>query len=506
MYLEGLDETVRITKTANGAFAVRADGSRTDLSVLRALDGKARVRRFGALTSGFAAYLAQRPPAEQLPLAVFYRVPAPGMPATSADRVAAQTEVVARAGEGLRASLASLGIEASLEPGVLPVLWVRATRKQTEQIARLDEVVLVTHDQGVEGAGQFANPSPIVSVSAPHITSTYNSSGNYGKGQRVGFVEGAACGAFDPHEAFKFTNDGAGPLGGGITYHAEPKSCATDADCATACEEGGYRVLGGATCASLGRPGKGKQCYSPHLTGTMSLVAASSATERFGAAEVSLYVANRSVDGTGVACSPRGIAGAYNWFVANAVSLVNESFRCPSDDRLDQTTSSLDGITQDYFSSAYGTTTFRAAGNDRANGGIACPYSLNSICVGSMTKTGAASCYSNTRNPQRVPGSKAEGDREEPDVLALGGGSADVQNCTTVNDVAVANPAGGASDWTYESGTSAAAPVAAALAALLQTDCGVTSSDPLWLRSWMRTLAYDVNPTGTSPARRPPTR
>lgn len=499
-YLAGLGETITEVKTPSSTYAIRANGDVQDLSELRNADRRARVAKYGALSPEAATHLDRQSVDGRFDIAIYFRTSEHlgEDTATSASLDARRTSSKAK-GVALTRKLQELGMNVEPNVGLLPALWTSATVAQIKVIARMPEVVLVQlrlKGDRMLGEGQYANPNPSNAVTVPGIDNAFNAGGNYAQGQKIGFIEGAWCTAQDAHEAFTFTNAGAGTgfVSGGIEYHSFPLACETDDDCKEYCTSGGrWNIPGDAHCDYIGSDWGVKRCYSAHLTGTMSVASASSTSTRHGAAEAKYYVANQDYGGDGVGCNGPAMAYAYDWLTSTGTRLVNESFYCPPADSSNPFYSNDDGIAADYFSRVAGTITFRAAGNNPNLDFKACPWSLNSVCVGSMNLAGNLSCSSSWAN-FASPATEVD-DREEPDLVAFGGG-ADGPPCSFVPEVDVAAPVTGLQEWQKQSGTSNAAPAVAAMAALLATECNIGTYNPLELRAWLKTTAHVHNPGG----------
>jgi hypothetical protein len=304
--------------------------------------------------------------------------------------------------------------------------------------------------------------------------------GLFGAGQAIGFLEEAKCGLYDPHESF---SQNASP----ITYETEPMDCKTDPDCAN-CDLGG-----GAMCLALGHPGHPLQCVAVHASETASCVSATRGGTGNGASKASMFHPNAggpsllSGHPTSVACSASGTVDAYDWLTKKGVTTANESWGCTLP-LGGATAATVEGLAEDWYARNFGISIFKSAGNDPR--GTACPFTLNSICVGGTNTSHAMSCFSSWMNPS-VAGK--QGDREEPDITALAGDSS--SGCGfplgQVDVMQVGNPTG----WVGNDGTSFASPAMAGFAALLKESCG-GSLDQKLVRVIMRNAAWPRNPDG----------
>ena len=208
----------------------------------------------------------------------------------------------------------------------------------------------------------------------------------------------------------------------------------------------------------------------------------------------------------------------------NSVRTINESFICRfsssetppcTTDESYEAVRASEGITQDHHARYYNQLVVKIAGNMHCGeDDEACPYTLNSLCVGSTTHVeppeqaaATMSCFSTWRNPgthwqpNGLPVS-LYGDREEPDLTAFGGN----RNTTFgpcqggfTQEVETLDPNGGTNDWDGDSGTSFAAPSVTSIAALTREACAPFWGSPLdarFLRSLLRTAAWGGNPDG----------
>lgn len=468
-YYEGLGENVTIVKGYEGAYAQREGGGRLSLPELQRLEAQALRGKYGALVPEFSRRLDAKPASEVTPIAVYFE---PGAPlgawaerlhdASDSERQAARDDLraaIVGRGAALSAELVQVGATEIRAATYLPALYALATPAVARAVARLPGVVLVNTAQG---GRPETHATATNAISDPQIDTGFNDRGFYGSGQRVGFVEAASCGLYENHEAFAST---------GVTYMVEPITCKNDSDCGI-CDIDSH---GSAACIDLGR-GVGKQCVTGHASQTASNVSASIGGTDFGAAKAGLYYANKGAPVTwgppeSVACSDVAIAGAYDWFVTEAVTTTNESFGCLTSD------GPVDGITQDYYARYFGISVLKSAGNGGSDS-FACRHSLNSLCVGATDGSAMAS-FSSSKNPPLLKGKPS--DREEPDIVALGVG------------VDVLNVFGGTTDWTVNDGTSFSAPAMAGFVALLKEACG-GSIDQRLVRAMMQNGAWPKNP------------
>lgn len=300
---------------------------------------------------------------------------------------------------------------------------------------------------------------------------SFNANGFYGEGQKIAQIEDTVSGVFDNHEAFQFAAPdtsrllGDPPLGWKVTYQEEPKTCTTAADCVAA-------YGGTEPCLDLGH-GLGKQCVVEHASQALSVAAGANDGQPHGAAKARFYYPNRfdfedpDAALTNV-CYPKQALKSYEWLAGEGVDNVTESWGCFSPS--DSTGGLLEGFTQDWFARYFDMFISKAAGNQgqgRDPDEPACPYSLNSMCVGGTYDNANLGMWCHSSYTNYLAPGEEQTDREEPDVAAFAG----AYGCSTASaDVDVMDVAAGASGsttgWTTEAGTSFAAPAVTALAAL----------------------------------------
>jgi hypothetical protein len=122
----------------------------------------------------------------------------------------------------------------------------------------------------------------------------------------------------------------------------------------------------------------------------------------------------------------------------------------------------------------------------------ACPYTLNSTCVGATNLGGSAmTCYSSWTNNNGPKNQRT--DREEPDLAVFGGTS----TCEGGAGVEVLKcdgrgSCGGTSDWDSGDGTSFAAPQVAGMTALCKETAG-GSVDALTMRAMLKAASWGRN-------------
>ena len=162
--------------------------------------------------------------------------------------------------------------------------------------------------------------------------------------------------------------------------------------------------------------------------------------------------------------------------VKNGVKTVNESFLGGSNTAADD------------YARRYGISVVKGAGNAGHLDQVACGNTLNSTCVGSVNSSGAVSCFSNQKNDS------ATLDREEPDLVALGGDSDATCSGTYVDTVQTLDFAS-TTDWTGSTaGTSAAAPSVTSIIAHARVACTNINLTSRVIRALLRSAAWAANP------------
>jgi hypothetical protein len=234
------------------------------------------------------------------------------------------------------------------------------------------------------------------------------------------------------------------------------------------------------------------QCVAIHASECVSVAVGSGGGVAYGAAKARLYYPNRggpalSEDLTSptVDCSPVGLADAYSWLAdpEREVKTVNESFGC-----IGYGDGAAEGITQDYYARYFDMAISKSAGNEPKR--AACPFSLNSTCVGGINKQGKMSCFSSWTNENGPDFART--DREEPDVVALAGDGEDDCLLPSQVDQVSFMQIGTPDQWGDATGTSYAAPAVAGFTALLKEACG-DKKDHLWIRAVLRNSAWRRN-------------
>ncbi len=459
---------VTFVKTAARNDAVLPDGSIYAPDVLRALDRKAWFEKHGALSQSLVDAIASRLFGEGdpwVPVGVSFD---PLADMDGLEEASRSTDASMRR-EGERALGAAIatrrkellpaweaaGLVTTQVQDSIPIVFGEVRLSQLDALARRPEVVSVINDFEGE-ATPMAAPN---SMSDPGIDTKLNvGAGLVGEGQSLGMITVHNCGVFRSHEAFQL-------VPGGIQYSNTPRACTTAADCDGYCAPGMLDIACG-----------GGTCMSKHDNSVLSAAIASRGGAAWGAAKSKAYVFN----GPNAACSPMNAVTAYTYFTANAVSTVINTTGCsPLNNDI--------GSVIDWFARKNQVLTVEASGDTpHCTGGtgplcVACPGTLNALCVGGSTPGGAAaSAVAISTNPD------SKVDREEPDLVALDE-NVDVADVT------------GPTAWTTNSGTSFSAPTVAAFAALVKEGCSSWSvaNDEVGTRALLQASTYTRNPDGT---------
>lgn len=470
----GLDETVTYVKSATELYVLRESGRVQTVAELNSEERDARFQRFGRLSPAFARRVMASPKESPLWITVHFTPEVDWAALTLslstgsdgerlASRLSLRQAIASRAAE-LIEELTTLGVKDVFTRGnSMPVLFGRALPATIETLARHPGVSLVTT---AENSKVILNAAPKNGVTDPQIDTTFNSLGLFADGQKIGMVENALDGLFEPHDAFEFVTPDPG-TGYRVTYQVEPLDCESDFDCPASSFYG--QAL--QKCETLGHAGHKGQCVAEHASQCMSVAVGSEGGSPFGAARARIYYPNRggtpttpgTIPDPSVACSPTGLADAYDWMDQEGVTTVNESFGCENmfGD------GAAEGITQDWYARYYDMAIFKAAGNQKFSADdAACPFSLNGNCVGGINSAGEISCFSSWTNLNSPTFERT--DREEPDIMALAGYGNRCQRGSLVDVMKV----GSTSSWTGNAGTSFAAPAMAGLTALLKEACG----------------------------------
>ena len=493
VYLAGLDERVEIVKGPDRAIGIRADGRRMGLAALRAADRAAHRSRYGPIAIGFRAHLATVAPQEEIAAAVYFQPDADWDRLTQelhaedgATVAAARAELsaaIVRDAEEIAETLMRRRLRVTGAGKWMPVVFVRGTPAELLDLPDEARIKLVTgtemlvSEHRCNGGPDKVTEGCDVDLNVFHrIDAAFNAAGFFGKGERIGMLEDVGnCGLKKQHEAFEHT--------GGIFY-SNP----------------------------LPNP-----CISEHGTWVASVLSGSNDGVRCGAAEVEIYYANSGLPQyfphvqetlTTSIYNTAATLNAYEWFSGigmpgdsddRPLSAVNESYGCLHK-RITcsyPTAAEWEGITQDYFARVYDMTIVKAAGNDNCTfTQEACPWTLNSVCVGSVNSTLTMSCFSSHNNP----GTETEmfdSDREEPDLMALGGDSTE---CVAPSDELVCTAVDESTDaWEGARGTSIAAPAVTSMLTLFRQACEPNHGSRFSqraMRALLRTAAYGGNPDG----------
>jgi|GEM_PF-4761668 len=339
----------------------------------------------------------------------------------------------------------------------IPMLTGHATGAQLWAIA-FDPLLsgIVEDDAGpIENHVLVSDP-----VSASQADTAFLSDGYGGDGERIGVIDPGGCLVRDTHQVF---------AGGGVEYQAPGQShaCTNDGDCITACDGG--EPLTQSKCTS------GK-CVDGHGHWVSSVVAQVAPRARI------LYTNGNFAKN--LAPLPE-MMSAYTWLAGQKARFVVQSFRA-NEQFLPTGRNDSQGIVEDQYARREGWFIAQSAGNGGYDpiGSVtneACPWSINAMCVGSHRIDGTVSCFSSWLNPggnlldkKNFP----DTDREEPDILALGGNgvaktySGPTPACTNQTSEHVSLASSGSNNgYTDSLGTSFSTPIVGASAALVHQYC-----------------------------------
>jgi hypothetical protein len=488
-HLVGLDENVVIVKNPEHVYVIRASGEHQPLARVRPLDDAARRARFGALDPGFSRNITDSAAGTLFSIVIYFD------PSVSWDdirerllssdpdvQMAADEALmlgIAAAGSALRPTLQDIGVHILSAADRIPSLHGVASREALLAAAHVPELTLIMPE--VQGEPHRDNTLAPDTVWYHAIDTTFNqhNPAYFADNQRIGIVEpmSPTCKIFDTHEAFAENTTA-------VTYDSTsaPTNCGSDSDCLPVCNVS----PADAWCGPSGT------CIDGHASQVGSTISAGKDSNTpWGSAKASLYVTNNDA-----LCSTTTAAeNAYSWLLSKGVRVANESYDCG------QSNYTTDGITQDYYQHMYPVVVTKSAGNMKTTAAdTACPYTLNSICVGAVNHAGKMSCFSDYVNP---PLNQAGGqsDREEPDLVALGGDftpSIMSPPCNVVADNVQLINKGTTTDWTGgNAGTSFSAPAVASMVALFRQECGPTNgyiNVNSYIRAITRNAAWASNP------------
>ncbi len=350
----------------------------------------------------------------------------------------------------------------------------RVTMSSTDvllKIGRAPNIINVSSNWAHAGRN---DSGPTNLVTAHHIDTAWNAAtpALFGANQKVGFMELISPGhrVYDAHEAF--SQNAVAP-----TYqNPTPVLCSVDTDCDAGCKTSScFASDPEFFCDDVCRNGK---CVDAHLSKVAGVVSSTRGGTPWSAARASLYFANEALNH----CDKAENQQAFEWFVNNDVRIVNESYSCNAADDV--------GQIEDYYTQVFGVHVIKTAGNSATV--RACPNHLNSVCVGATRLDLHMADYSTTQNPVNAHGDGY--DREEPDIVAMGGAAG--EQCVgyeSVDLLGLQSP----TDWGGAgAGTSFSAPIVTSMVALLQEKCGYI--DPIVMRALLAGAARDVDPDASN--------
>ncbi len=506
-YLPGLDAMVHVVKTPQHAFAILPDGRRVGLAQLRKMNRDAYRSRYGALPRKLHDELRAADPASRHRTVAYFDISEVGHDVLDAlfstDTVASASarlelgRFIEERGAALPGELSLRGGSVSKVGSKIPAIFSETTAEELLELAADRRILRIGLVEGLEAEerqeqcnGYGDKPDNFECDHDPNvihgIDDTFNANGYYGEGQKVAIYEPGAHNrkleegheAFTLIDGFYYMNENAS---GGVSDHGSRVASVVS---------GAYFLTCGANFVSLYFPNEGDTTYWPGA-GTPI--------------------------GTRMTCGPLPTVATYEWIVEAGdyfdpledppMAAVNESWGCLPDTvsgcdyEAIAETYKMEGVTQDYFARFYDMVVVKAAGNDNCDpDDEACPFTLNSVCVGNAYHDASAmACNSADENPgESTANTTFAQDREEPDVTAFGGVLA-LGQCseasTCVADV------GTRSDWKAGFGTSFAAPVITSMVALFREACEpnyerrITQRE---MRMLIRHAAVGGNPSDTA--------
>lgn len=425
---------------------------------------QARLRRFGVILPAFHEQLETQNGNTVVPAALFFKVPAVAMGEarrlirTLDERrrgLSMVRDAIAARRQPLEDELSARGVDITSTTEYMPAIFVRAKASTLLDLARHPDLTLVTANEGSTPRATGSDPIPAVAparIGDARIWEGFNCDGYLGEGIPLGIIESNQRFALnETHNWFSQLTPDSG-TGERVNYQAAPIACPSG-DPVMDCQdvEATGDPVGNMVCRDVGR---GPECIPPHPTSVASIASwyEPGPDVALGAARSTLWVANKGLqqpeaEEDWIACHADALADAYVWLTDNGVRVVNESWQCNEELTGFPDDAEREGIVEDYYAWLADTVIAKAAGNLGAEG-RACPFSLNSICVGFSDLDGNLFTTS-TKNPDPAT------DREEPDIITYGY-FASVAKHDDHQDIGSAH------------GTSMAAPTVAATAALCQ--------------------------------------
>jgi hypothetical protein len=496
--LDALGERVTIHKTPERIWVEKESGKITTWDEVVALNRTLHRDRFGALQKEFHAELTRCDANESFPIGIGFSAP------TVLASEGADSETVAKAvaydTAAMLEVLYALGIPGPRAARYIPSISVEAPAAAIQALSHHPLVTGIFDLRPVDGEliGPLSHHQSTHAVEHHGIDTAYDQpsqNGSYATGQRVGIIESGglyddasqkACGINHNHIAFSHATPDP-QTGERVTYAIPPERCRTSGP-------SGCPSSSCTTCINMGYSspfvGHCVNSTTNHPIGVASLISNTyNGGIPYAAAEARLYIANLAEP-----CPSGGsTASIFDWLVSQSVRTVSAQY----------TPCGVDGPWQDLYMRNHDLFVGRGAGNTAISPNPsdrrACPLSANSMCVGATNRHGEMACTSNWENPQ--DGLVSPSDREEPDIVAVGGQPS--VDCiptqkSEVESVRLARGDTGINtDWRWDAGTSFAGPTVVALAALMREACGDARG---WsaraLRAIMRTTAYEENPHG----------
>jgi hypothetical protein len=456
-YLIGLDETIIIVKGLPGGYVIREDGSVDSLISVLEANERAWRNQHGSLSPELVTYSQVVEPTTLVDVAFVFD-PLEDWEDYLQSQISGDTEweeeqreilheAIAERADLIVEQLEAQGIEIDRVGEWIPFVHARVPASDLDTVANLEGVDRIIAD----GAAEAVETGD---VNVANVA-TFHGKGslpgfNGGAGSRAGILDPGVCRIRGTHTL----------IDAPINYQpGAGANCSTAAECGlSVC---GDPLKGPPACV-------GGKCIDGHGTQTTSVL-----TRFVPDADIWYPSAGGSIT-TGQTCS-KNLSAAYDWFQSGLVKHINESFEC-NDPADPNKLSTVDGVTQDYFTRVHNFFITKAAGNSGPNS-MACRDSWNSFCVGGFDAEREFTCFSATLNP--MVNLFNEIDREEPDGMAYAGqdgaayATAQHPQCTGIPDIDTLTVASTSSNTAtiLTSGTSYAAPAMLGMEMLTRQYC-----------------------------------
>ncbi|MEM1030996.1 MAG: S8 family serine peptidase [Myxococcota bacterium] len=521
---------VRFEKTPFSSWAVLPSGARMSLPELRRYVLQRHRERFGPRVEDFDRFLRDQPPDTEVRAYAIAEIDvdwddlAPRLfDRGSPQSYEAQREFGAaarRSAAAMSDALRDQGLATRVVGDTLPLVEVTGTAAQLLHLDD-DRIAYLNGAGGLRGEARqtacgSSKPGCDVEPTKFHrIDEVFTEQGLNAIGQTVAVYEHVAgerefnCGINDDHDVFDYSP---------VIYTSPVTGSSDNEEC------GSYAH----STAVAGIIAENHDAQSVcGAIGTKILYPNKVELERFGDA----LTPDQEIDTYTSVCNLKATVDNYDDMIAYGtpgdveedplLAAVNESYGC-----LQQRIScsytwaaSREGLAQDYYSRYLDMVVVKGAGNNNIADCVfdvgpqdqeACPFTLNSICVGSV-QVAPTSLQRSSFSSFGNPGSDLDNnlgqtytplpysDREEPDVMAVGGNGG-----TLPQQVCVAN-GDASSGFTGNAGTSFAAPVVSSLIALYRQQCEPERGARFggeYIRAHTRTSAWENIVTAGDPVTR----